>query len=114
MFWDTRMGKALGNLDAEVVSIALSGYDLIAAVGASVNTYDLRNLGRSVRSSESHMDVQIRCVSSIPYSRGIKNVGSHLYMSHLYQLCKSHSDFKHDLKSWIPSVQDCQVFRSDL
>lgn len=101
MFWDIRMGRASGNLDAVVASMSLSGYDLIVAVGASVNMYDLRNLGRSVQSSELRMDVQIKCVSSIPYSRGIKNGGSHLCMSHLYQFCMSDSDFKLCLKSCI-------------
>lgn len=70
MFWDIRMGRASGNLDADVASMSLSGYDLIVAVGASVNMYDLRYLGRSVQSSELRMDVQIKCVSSNPYSRG--------------------------------------------
>lgn len=107
MFWDIRMGRASGNLDADVASMSLSGYDLIVAVGASVNMYDLRYLGRSVQSSELRMDVQIKCVSSNPYSRGIKNVGSHLCMSHLYQLCMSDSDFKHAL--WCSRFPDFQI-----
>ncbi|KAK8488667.1 hypothetical protein V6N11_019832 [Hibiscus sabdariffa] len=35
-----------------------------------LDIYDLRNLDRSVESNESCMDVPIRCVSSIPYSKG--------------------------------------------
>ncbi|XP_039047213.1 mitotic checkpoint protein BUB3.3-like isoform X5 [Hibiscus syriacus] len=58
------------NLDAEVESMSLSGFELIVAVGSSVDIYDLRNLDQSVQSNESCMDVPIRCVSSIPYCKG--------------------------------------------
>ncbi|KAK8715027.1 hypothetical protein V6N13_042371 [Hibiscus sabdariffa] len=71
--WDMFGAKPhvfLRNLDAEVESISLSGFELIIAVGSSVDIYDLRNLDRSVESNESCMDVPIRCVSSIPYSKG--------------------------------------------
>ncbi|KAL5828700.1 hypothetical protein ACOSQ3_018168 [Xanthoceras sorbifolium] len=70
---DMRMGTTpvfWRHLDAGVESMSLSSFDLIVATGASVNIYDLRNLDRSFQSSESQMDIQIKCVHSIPYSRG--------------------------------------------
>ncbi|XP_044490046.1 mitotic checkpoint protein BUB3.3-like [Mangifera indica] len=73
MSWDTRMGMSLAyqrNLGGEVDSMSLSGFELIVAIGASVNIYDLRNLDSLVLSNESLMDAQIKCVSSIPYARG--------------------------------------------
>lgn len=73
LFWDTRMAKAieyLRNLGAEVDSMSLSGFNLMVATGASVYMYDLRNLDNPVQSKESHLDLRIRCVSSIPYSKG--------------------------------------------
>ncbi|TXG56575.1 hypothetical protein EZV62_017888 [Acer yangbiense] len=73
MSLDMRMGTTptfWRNLDAEVESMSISGFDLMVATGASINIYDLRNLDRSIQSSVSQMDVQIKCVSSIPYSRG--------------------------------------------
>ncbi|KAK8657556.1 hypothetical protein V6N13_035787 [Hibiscus sabdariffa] len=60
--WDMFGAKPhvfLRNLDAEVESISLSGFELIIAVGSSVDIYDLRNLDRSVESNESCMDVPI-------------------------------------------------------
>ncbi|XWS23138.1 hypothetical protein CRYUN_Cryun29cG0095300 [Craigia yunnanensis] len=72
--WDMRGAKPfafLGNLDVEVESMSLSGFELTIAVGSSVDIYDLRNLDKSVQSNESCMDVQIRSVCSIiPYSKG--------------------------------------------
>ncbi|XVE85792.1 hypothetical protein DITRI_Ditri17bG0119700 [Diplodiscus trichospermus] len=71
--WDMCEAKPLaflGNLGTEVESMSLSCFELTVAVGSSVGIYDLRNLDRSVQSSESCMDVQIRCVCSIPYSKG--------------------------------------------
>ncbi|GAV76384.1 WD40 domain-containing protein, partial [Cephalotus follicularis] len=73
MSWDMRSGKApvhLTKLGAELESMSLSGFDLMVAIGRSLNMYDLRNLDRHVQSYESHMEVQIRCISPIPYSRG--------------------------------------------
>ncbi|XP_039059928.1 mitotic checkpoint protein BUB3.3-like [Hibiscus syriacus] len=70
--WDMFGAKPLvfqKNLDAEVESMSLSGFELIVAVGSSVDIYDLRNLDQCVQSNESCMDVPIRCVSSIPYSK---------------------------------------------
>ncbi len=81
LFWDTRMAKAieyLRNLGAEVDSMSLSGFNLMVATGASVYMYDLRNLDKPVQSKESHLDLRIRCVSSIPYSKGIIKVISFL------------------------------------
>ncbi|KAJ4711419.1 Mitotic checkpoint protein bub3 [Melia azedarach] len=73
MSWDTRKGNSLvyaTTLGAEVESMSLSGFDLMVSIGPSVNMYDLRYLARSVQSSESRMDVQLKCVSSFLYSRG--------------------------------------------
>ncbi|OMO93358.1 hypothetical protein CCACVL1_06523 [Corchorus capsularis] len=71
--WDMRGAEPLAflrNLGAEVESMSLSGFELTVAVGSSVDIYDLRNLDRSFQSNESCMDVQIRCVCSIPYCKG--------------------------------------------
>ncbi|XP_015584447.1 mitotic checkpoint protein BUB3.3 isoform X1 [Ricinus communis] len=73
MFWDLRLAKSpayLRNLGAEVASMSLSGFDLMLAVGKSVNVYDLRNMGKPVHFKENHTDVQIKCISSFPYRRG--------------------------------------------
>ncbi|PPS01055.1 hypothetical protein GOBAR_AA19601 [Gossypium barbadense] len=71
--WDIFGAKPLvylRNLDAEVESMSLSGYELIMAVGSSVDIYDLRNSDKCVQSNKFCMDVPIRCVSSIPYLKG--------------------------------------------
>ncbi|XP_024021519.1 mitotic checkpoint protein BUB3.3 isoform X2 [Morus notabilis] len=71
--WDTRMEKdllCLVNLGSEVDSMSISGFDIMLAVGTSVYMYDLRNLSRSVQSKKSDMDLRIKCVSSVPYSKG--------------------------------------------
>ncbi|XVF03265.1 hypothetical protein REPUB_Repub04eG0246400 [Reevesia pubescens] len=71
--WDVHAAKPLAllrNLDAEVDSMSLSGFELTIAVGSSVDIYDLRNLDRSVQSDKSSMDFRVRCVCSIPYSKG--------------------------------------------
>lgn len=60
------------NLGAEVVSMSVSGFDLIVAAGTSVNMYDLRYLDRFVQSSKSPMDVHIKCVSAVPNSKGMQ------------------------------------------
>lgn len=74
VFWDTRTAQAvayLRNLGAEVESMSLSGSNLMVAIGASIYMYDLRNLDKPVQSEDSHVGIQIRCVSSSPYSKGI-------------------------------------------
>lgn len=63
--------------------MSLSGFDLMVSIGPSVNMYDLRYLARSVQSSESRMDVQLKCVSSFLYSRGITNILSALHVLNL-------------------------------
>ncbi|KAJ4851188.1 hypothetical protein Tsubulata_000514 [Turnera subulata] len=70
--WDIRSANAFTfkELDAEVRSISLSGFDLMAAVGASVHVYDMRNTERVVDLNELRMDVQIRCIRANPNSRG--------------------------------------------
>ncbi|KAJ7943400.1 Mitotic checkpoint protein bub3 [Quillaja saponaria] len=78
MLNDIRTEKALSyliNLDAEVESMSLFGLNLTLAIGTSVHVYDLRNLDKPVQSEQPHRDIQIRCVSSIPYSKGFA-VGS--------------------------------------
>ncbi|KAJ6718333.1 MITOTIC CHECKPOINT PROTEIN BUB3.3 [Salix purpurea] len=73
MSWDVRMANPLmlfRNLGAEIESISVSGFDLMVAVGAAVNIYDLRNFERAVDLKESSMDVGIRCVASTSYTRG--------------------------------------------
>lgn len=71
--WDTRTEKSsvcVNNLDSEVTSMSLSGLDMMVAVGTSIYVYDLRNLERPFQAKESQMDVQIICISSIPYAKG--------------------------------------------
>lgn len=70
--WDMRNAKRVfsGNLSVEVESMSLSGFDLTVSSGSSIHMYDLRNLDTPVQSNDSSINVQIRCVSSFPYSRG--------------------------------------------
>lgn len=73
MSWDARMAKALGYskvLAAEVDSMSLSGLNLMVAVGASVNLYDLRNLDKPFQAKESCMNNRIRCLRPTPNSTG--------------------------------------------
>lgn len=99
MSWDTRMGMSLAyqrNLGGEVDSMSLSGFELIVAIGASVNMYDLRNLDSLVLSNESLMDAQIKCVSSIPYARGmvICRFFYYAYCKHCCYIGCGHPHFK--------------------
>ncbi|XP_034692207.1 mitotic checkpoint protein BUB3.3 isoform X1 [Vitis riparia] len=78
MLWDTRMKKAPGCvkiLGAEVESMSLSVFNLLVSAGASVNTYDLRMLERPAQAEQLLMGVQIKCLRSIPNSKGFA-VGS--------------------------------------
>ena len=59
------------NIGSEVESMSVSGFNLMVAVARSVYMYDLRNLSRSIQSKKSDMDVKIKCISSVPNSRGI-------------------------------------------
>lgn len=70
--WDIRNAKRIfsGNLSAEVESMSLFGFDLTVSCGSSISMYDLRNLDKPFQSNDSCSNVQIRCVSSFPYSRG--------------------------------------------
>jgi cell cycle arrest protein BUB3 len=73
MSWDMRLANPLAlfrNLGAEIDSISISGFDLMVAVGAAVNIYDLRNYERAVDLKELSMDVGISCVASVPFTRG--------------------------------------------
>lgn len=72
MFWDVRQPQTLicaRNLHSDVSSMALSGFDLVVSLGALVYLFDLRNLDQPVQSNESQVEVQIRCVSSSPYTK---------------------------------------------
>lgn len=74
MSWDTRSTNTLECLKtplAEVESMAVSGCNLIVAVGSSVNIYDLRNFNKSVYAKELFPGFQIRCVRTILNSEGI-------------------------------------------
>ncbi|XP_061986414.1 mitotic checkpoint protein BUB3.3-like [Populus nigra] len=73
MSWDMRLANPpalFRNLGAEIDSISISGFDLMVAVGAAVNIYDLRNYERAVDLKELSMDVGISCVASVPFTRG--------------------------------------------
>lgn len=83
LFWDMRMVKAieyLRNLGAEVDSMSLFGSNFLVAIGSSIHEYDLRKLDKLVQSKESHLNIRIRCVSSIPYSKGIITVISFFFV----------------------------------
>ncbi|XP_028786504.1 mitotic checkpoint protein BUB3.3-like [Neltuma alba] len=78
LLWDIRMEKAPSCskiLGAEVNSMSVSRLNLTVGIGTSVHIYDLRYFDKPVASSEPHKGTQIRCVSSIPYTRGFA-VGS--------------------------------------
>lgn len=51
--------------------MAVSGCNLMVAVGSSVNIYDLRNFNKSVYAKELFPGFQIRCVRTILNSEGI-------------------------------------------
>ncbi|KAG5522432.1 hypothetical protein RHGRI_034569 [Rhododendron griersonianum] len=77
MSWDTRSTNTLECLKtpfAEVESMAVSGCNLIVAVGSSVNIYDLRNFNKSVYAKELFPGFQIRCVRTILNSEGSLSV----------------------------------------
>ncbi|KAA0061429.1 mitotic checkpoint protein BUB3.3 [Cucumis melo var. makuwa] len=76
--WDTRNEKSLSfvrNMGSDVISMSLSGFNLIVASGACVYLLDLRNLEKSIQLKDSYMKVPVACVSSVPYSEGVA-VGS--------------------------------------
>ncbi|XP_027362796.1 mitotic checkpoint protein BUB3.3-like [Abrus precatorius] len=78
LLWDIHMKKAsscLRNLDAEVDSMCVCGFNLTVAIGASVHVYDLRNFDKPVQLKEACNGTQLRCVSSVPYAEGFA-VGS--------------------------------------
>ncbi|KAI8528531.1 hypothetical protein RHMOL_Rhmol12G0155600 [Rhododendron molle] len=97
MSWDTRSTNSLECLKtpfAEVESMAISGCNLIVAVGSSVKIYDLRNFNKSVYAKELFPGFQIRCVQTILNSEGFV-AGSidgriALYLSHTFsdQFCR--------------------------
>lgn len=72
--WDTRSKNTLECLTtpfAEVESMAVSGFNLMVAVGSSVHIYDLRNFNKSVYAKELFPGFRIQCVRTIPNSEGI-------------------------------------------
>ncbi|KGN51155.1 mitotic checkpoint protein BUB3.3 isoform X1 [Cucumis sativus] len=76
--WDTRNKKSpsfVRNMGSDVVSMSLSGFNLIVASGACVYLLDLRNLEKSIQLKDSYMKVPVACVSSVPYREGVA-VGS--------------------------------------
>ncbi|CAJ1931979.1 unnamed protein product [Sphenostylis stenocarpa] len=73
VLWDMHMENAsscLRNLDAEVDSMSVCGFNLIISIGASVHVYDLRNFDKPVQSKEAFNGTHLRCVSSIPSAEG--------------------------------------------
>lgn len=72
-FWDTRQGKSLlFSIDGgtAVRCITVSGNSLVVCVEASMHIYDLRNLDQPFQSYASQVEVPIRCVTSVPHSKG--------------------------------------------
>ena len=81
--WDTRMVKNpvfLENLGSEMHSMSLSGFDMVIAIGPSVHTYDLRSLERPFQSTKLDMGMQIKCISSYTYSKGMITIFTWLCM----------------------------------
>ena len=72
--WDTRIDEVIAHskdVNADVASISVFGYNLMVAIGASVFGYDLRSLDRPLLYKESLVDAQIRCISSNIYFKGM-------------------------------------------
>ncbi|KAK7274884.1 hypothetical protein RIF29_15985 [Crotalaria pallida] len=73
LFWDIRMEQASScfrSLSAEVNCMSVSAFNVTLGAGASVYVYDLRNSEKPIQSEELYNGTQLRCVSSIPYSKG--------------------------------------------
>uniref|UniRef100_A0A1J3IWV0 Mitotic checkpoint protein BUB3.3 n=1 Tax=Noccaea caerulescens TaxID=107243 RepID=A0A1J3IWV0_NOCCA len=72
-FWDTRQGESLvfsTDAGAAVRCITVSGNKLVVCVEAAMHIYDLRNVHQPFQSYASQVEVPIRCITSVPYSRG--------------------------------------------
>ncbi|VVA94595.1 unnamed protein product [Arabis nemorensis] len=72
-FWDPRQGESLlFSIDGgtAVRCITVSGNNLVVCVEASMHIYDLRNLDQPFQSYASQVEVPIRCVTSVPHSKG--------------------------------------------
>lgn len=57
-------------MGSDVVSMSLSGFNLIVASGVRVYSLDLRNLEKPIQLTDSYMKVPVACVISVPYSEG--------------------------------------------
>ncbi|XP_010532631.1 PREDICTED: mitotic checkpoint protein BUB3.3 [Tarenaya hassleriana] len=71
--WDARQRKSLvyaTSTCAAVGCMAISGFNLVVCIEAYMLIYDLRNLQQPFQSCPSQVDVPIRCVTSVPCSRG--------------------------------------------
>ncbi|KAG7586407.1 WD40 repeat [Arabidopsis thaliana x Arabidopsis arenosa] len=72
-FWDTRQRESLvfsTDAGGAVGCVTVSGNNLVVCVDASMHIYDLRNLDEAFQSYSSQVEVPIRCITSVPYSRG--------------------------------------------
>nr|AAM65609.1 mitotic checkpoint protein, putative [Arabidopsis thaliana] len=72
-FWDTRQRESLvfsTDAGGAVGCVTVSGNNLVVCVNASMHIYDLRNLDEAFQSYASQVEVPIRCITSVPYSRG--------------------------------------------
>nr|AAG52491.1 hypothetical protein; 9566-8804 [Arabidopsis thaliana] len=72
-FWDTRQRESLvfsTDAGGAVGCVTVSGNNLVVCVDASMHIYDLRNLDEAFQSYASQVEVPIRCITSVPYSRG--------------------------------------------
>lgn len=73
LLWDTRREKCVSfvrNRGSDVVSMSISGFNLIVASGICVYSLDLRNIQKPVQLTDSCMKVPVACVSSVPYTEG--------------------------------------------
>lgn len=78
LLWDTRRKKSMSsvrNIGSDVVSMSLSGFNLIVASGVCVYSLDLRTIEEPIQLTNSYMNVPVACVSSVPYSEGRSLLG---------------------------------------
>ncbi|CAN8235963.1 unnamed protein product [Cochlearia groenlandica] len=93
-FWDTRQGESLlfsTDPGSSVRYMTVSGNNLVVCVEASTVIYDLRNLDQPFQSHASQVEVPIRCITSIPYSKGyaVGSVDGHVALDFPNTSCSS-------------------------
>jgi len=72
-FWDVSNNKSIQNINLNAKVYCMSSRGNVLAVGLSnrrVNCYDLRKLGQTIRSEESTLKYQLRCIDVFPKGDG--------------------------------------------